>query len=73
MNEMLDKNKQFLKLPIQEEKHYNFLINFEKKIYEPLKELYQLDIIDKKTYDKHFSVGSHLACYVIWLKPTNSS
>ena len=59
MKEMLNKNDQFLKLPIQEEKHYNFLINLEKKIREPLKELYQLDIIDKKTYEKLCSVGSH--------------
>ena len=59
MNEMLDKNKQFLKLSIQEQKHYNFLINFEKKIREPLKELNQLDIIDQKTYDKLFPVGSY--------------
>ena len=49
MKEMLNKNDQFLKLSIQEEKHYNFLINLEKKICEPLKELYQLNIIDKKT------------------------
>ena len=56
---MLNKNDQFLKLSIQEEKHYNFLINLEKKIREPLKELYQLDIIDKKTYDKLCPVGSH--------------
>ena len=59
MKEMLNKNDQFLKLSIQEEKHYNFLINLEKKIREPLKELYQLDIIDKKTYDKLCPVGSH--------------
>ena len=37
MNEMPDKNKQFLKLSTQEEKHYNFLINLEKKIRESLK------------------------------------
>ena len=36
MKEMLNKNDQFLKLSIQEEKHYNFLINLEKKIREPL-------------------------------------
>ena len=59
MKEMLNKNDQFLKLSIQEEKHYNFLINLEKKIREPLKELYQLDIIDKKTYDELCPVGSH--------------
>ena len=59
MKEMLNKNDQFLKLSIQEEKHYSFLINLEKKICEPLKELYQLDIIDKKTYDKLCPVGSH--------------
>ena len=59
MNKMLNKNKQFRKLSIQEEKHYNFFINLEKKIREPLKELYQLDIIDKKTYDKLCPVGSH--------------
>ena len=28
------------------------MINLKKKIREPVKELYQLDIIDKKTYDK---------------------
>ena len=43
MNEILNKNEQFLKLSIQEEKHYNLLINLEKKIREPIKELY-LDI-----------------------------
>ena len=37
MNEMLDKNKHFLKLSIQEEKHYNFFINLEKNIREPPK------------------------------------
>ena len=58
MNEMLNKNEQFLKLSIQEEKHYNFLINFEKKIREPLNGLYQLDIIVKKTYDK--------LCHFVW-------
>ena len=35
------------------------MINLEKKIREPLKELYQLEIIDKKTYDKLCPVGSH--------------
>ena len=60
MKEILNKNDQFLKLSIQEEKHYNFLINLKKKIREPLKELYQLDIIDKKSYDKLCPVGSHL-------------
>ena len=59
MKEMLNKNDQFLKLSIQEEKHHNFLINLEKKIREPLKELYQLNILDKKTYDKLCPVGSH--------------
>ena len=58
MKEILNKNYQFLKLSIQEEKHYNFLIILEKKIREPHKELYQLDIIDKKTYDKLCPVGS---------------
>ena len=53
---------------------YNFLINLKKKIREPLKELYQLDIIDKKTYDKLCPVGSHtLAFCMVWLKYTNSS
>ena len=56
-NEMLNKNEQFLKLSIQEDKI--FLINLEKKIREPLQELYQLNIIDKKTYDKLCPVGSH--------------
>ena len=55
---MLSKNKQFLKLSIQEEKHSDFLTNLEKKIYETLQELYQLDTIDKKkTYDKLGPVG----------------
>ena len=58
MKEILNKNYQFLKLSIQEEKHYNFLIILEKKIREPHKALYQLDIIDKKTYDKLCPVGS---------------
>ena len=58
MKEMLNKNDLFLKLCIQEEKHYNFLINLKKKIRETLKELYQLDTIDKKTYDKLCPVGS---------------
>ena len=49
MNKILVENKYFLKLSIQEEKHSNFLINLEKNIREPLKELHQLDIIDKKT------------------------
>ena len=57
MNEMLNKKEQFLKLSIQEEKHYNFLINLQKKIFEPLQELYQLDTMDKKTYDKLCPVG----------------
>ena len=58
MNKMLSKNKQFLKLSIQEEKHSDFLTNLEKKIYETLQELYQLDTIDKKkTYDKLGPVG----------------
>ena len=35
------------------------MINLEKKILKPLKELYQLDIIGKKTYDKLCPVGSH--------------
>ena len=57
MNEMLNKKEQFLKLSIQEEKHYNILINLQKKIFEPLQELYQLDTMDKKTYDKLCPVG----------------
>ena len=61
MKEILSKNDQFLKLSIQEEKHYNFLINLEEKIRELLKELYQLDIIDKKTYDKLCPVGSRFS------------
>ena len=32
----------YLKISIQEEKHYNFLINLEKKIHEPVK-LFKLD------------------------------
>ena len=40
MNKMLNKSEQFLKLSMQEEKHYNFLINLKKKICGPLKELY---------------------------------
>ena len=59
MNDMLDKNKQCLKLFIQEAKHYNFFINLKKIIREPLKELYQLNITDKKTYHNLCSVGSH--------------
>ena len=35
------------------------MINLEKKICEPFKELYRLDIIDKKTYDKLCPLGSH--------------
>ena len=35
------------------------MINLEKKIHELLKELYQLDIADKKIYDKRSPVGSH--------------
>ena len=58
MKEMLNKNDQFLKLCIQEEKHYNFLINLKKKIRETLKELYHLLIIDKKTYDKLCPAGT---------------
>ena len=46
-------------MSIQEEKHYKFLINLGKKIHELLKELYQLDIADKKNYDKRCPVGSH--------------
>ena len=56
---MLSKNEQFLKRSTQKEKHYNFLINLEKKMREPLKKLCQLDIIDKKTYDKLCCVDSH--------------
>ena len=59
MKGMLNKIDQFIKLSIQEQKHYNFFINLEKTIREPLKELYQLDIIDSKTYDKLCPVGSH--------------
>ena len=73
MKEMLNKNDQFLKLSIQEEKHYNFLINLEKKIREPLKELCQLDIIDKKTYEKLCPLVHTLAFCMVWLKCTNSS
>ena len=58
---MLNKNHQILKLSIKEEKHSNFLINLEKKIHEPLKELYQLDTTDKKTYDKRFLTGLHFS------------
>ena len=56
---MLNKNEQFLKLSMQEEKH--FFINMQKKILEPLKELYQVDIIDKKTYDELCLVGSNFS------------
>ena len=72
MKEMLNKNDQFLKLSIEEEKH-KFLINQEKKIREPFKELYQLDIIDKKTYDKLCPVGSRFGICMVWLKYTNNS
>ena len=65
MEEMLNKNDQFLKHSIQEEKHYNFLINLDKKMRETLKELYKLGIIDKKTCDT-------LAFCMVWLKYTNS-
>ena len=54
MKEILNKNDQFLKLSIQEEKQSNFLINLVKKIREPLKEVYQLDIIDKKTLCRRY-------------------
>ena len=37
------------------------MINLEKKIREPFKELYQLDIVDKKFYDKLCLVASHFA------------
>ena len=53
------KNKQFLKLSLQEKKHYDFFIIVGKKIREPLKELYQVDITGKKSYDKVCPVGSH--------------
>ena len=56
---MLNKNDHFQKLSIQKEQHYYFLINLEKKICEHLKELFQLDIIDKKCYDKLCPVSSH--------------
>ena len=59
MKEILNKNDQFLKLSIHKEKYYNFFINLEKKTCEPLKVLYQLNIIDKKTYDKRCHVGSY--------------
>ena len=36
IKEMLNKNNQLLKLSIQEGKNYNFVINLEKKIREPL-------------------------------------
>ena len=75
---MVNKNDQFLKLSIQEEKYYNFLINLEKKICELLKELYQLNITDKKTYDKlkktyDVLLVHTLAFSMVWLKFTNSS
>ena len=57
MNEMLGKNKQLLKLSILEEKYYNFLVNPEKKIHEPFKELYQLGIIDNKNFQKFMKMG----------------
>ena len=60
MNEMLDIKDQLKNFPYKK-KNCNFLINQEKKIREPLKELYQLDIIDIKTYDKLCPVGSHFA------------
>ena len=37
MNKMLCENKQFLKLSIQDEKAYNFMINLENEIHKPLK------------------------------------
>ena len=72
MKEMLNKNDQFIKLWIQEEKHYTFLIILEKKIRKPLKEWYQLDITDNKTYDNFCPVGSHFSIFMFWLKYTNS-
>ena len=66
MEEILNKNDQFLKHSIQEEKHYSFFINLDKKMRETLKELYKLGIIDKKTY-------GILAFCMVWLKYTNSS
>ena len=39
------------------------MINLEKKIRKPLKELCQLDIIDKKTYDKLCCVGSYFGIF----------
>ena len=48
----------YLKISTQEEKHYNFLINLEKKIHEPVK-LFKLDNTDKKTYGKRCPDCSH--------------
>ena len=73
IKEMLNKSDQFLKFSIQEAKHYNFLINLDKKIREPLKELYPLNLIDKKAYDKLCPVGPHLTFCMVWLKYRNSS
>ena len=73
MKEMLNKNDQFLKRSKLKEKHFNFLINLEKNIREPLKELYQLDILDKKIYDKLCPVGSHFGIWIVWLKYTKNS
>ena len=68
MNKMLSKNEQFLKRSTQKEKHYKFLINLEKKMREPLRKLCQLDIIDKKTYDKLCCVDSHFGILYAWAK-----
>ena len=34
--------------------------------------IYQLDIVDKKTYDKLCHVGSHFVFCMVWLNSTNS-
>ena len=70
MKEILNKNDQLIKLWIQEnfKKHYTFFIILEKKIREPLREWYQLNITD----DNFCHVGSHFSIFMFWPKYTNS-
>ena len=63
MNKMLDKNKYFLRLSIQEEKHYNFLINMEKNRLTSLIRKYMINFVLIHT----------LVFCMVWLNSTNSS
>ena len=72
MNKMLDKNKQFLKLSKQEDKHYNFFTNLEKKFMNLLKNYINLTSFIRKHMINLALLVHTLAFCMVWLKCTNS-